>query len=223
MNSTFDPSSRTVVVTGATGRFAHVLIPRLQEAGYPVIPVHGPHRSDLAPSADTRRYRADLTIEKEVDDVFAAIGRDAGSIYALVHAVGAWATTPFSSTSAAEWEALIRTNLLSTFLSFRAASRLMTAGGRLIAFSAGQGASLGTAGQSAYGAAKAGVVRLVESVAAELADRNVTAHGVAPSLIVHDDTADQKGVRAGDLADLCLHLLSPAGKAHNGQVLRAYG
>ena len=53
------------------------------------------------------------------------------------------------------------------------------------------------AGQANYAAAKAGLIGLTKTMAAEVARRNVTVNAVAPGLIATDMTAD---VVEGDLA-----------------------
>lgn len=167
---------------------------------------------------------ADAANEAEVTACFRQIGLTHGGADVLVHTVGTWSGKPFMDTSLSEWDAMMRTNLTSAFLCFREALRLMEGrSGRLIAFASAQGADLARPQQAAYSAAKAGVIRLVESVAAELEGTAVTAHAIAPSSILYAETTGQKGVRAEDLADLCVYLCSPAGAALNGKTLRAYG
>src|SRR5690606_29863362 len=114
--------------------------------------------------------------------------------------------------------------LTSTFLCFRAAVRLMQAdrsGGRLVAIASRQGADGGVAEQAAYSASKAGVVRLVEAVAAEYAGTGITAAAVAPSTILFGGAG--AGVPAEQVAALCAYLCSDDGAAHAGTVVRAFG
>lgn len=209
-----------VVVTGATGRLARRLLSRLEEDGYRTAGVGRAQmsRSDSA----SGRYEADLLDPAAVDACFSEIELDMGEIGALVHAAGAWAETPIETTPVTFWEDLIRANLVCTFVCFQAAAKRLRNGGRLIAFTAGQGADHSVANQSAYAAAKAGVIRLVESAALELGTRRIAAHAIAPSLILYDDE-EADGVRADDLVELCLQLLTDTGEALNGSTLRAYG
>ncbi|HEX7072022.1 MAG TPA: SDR family oxidoreductase [Rhodothermales bacterium] len=209
-----EAAARTVVVTGARGRLGRVLVPTLRDAGYRAV--------EVARGDGANVYEADLLDEASVVRCFDQIAEREGAIDALIHAVGTWDSTPIATTSLADWEGLLRTNLVTTFLCFREAARIMNDGGRLIAFSSGQGADRSLAQQSAYAAAKAGVIRLVESAAAEYRERRITAHAIAPSTILFDD-AGGKGVTASDLAAICLDVLSPTGAALNGQVIRAYG
>ncbi|QXD14396.1 SDR family oxidoreductase [Rhodocaloribacter litoris] len=219
--------NRLIVVTGAGGRLGRRMVQDFARHGATVAAVL--RREAAAPSVPqedgVHLFFADATEEAAVEEVFGAIARQCGPPDALVHTVGGWEARPFLETTAAQWDAMLRVNLTSAFLCFRAAARVMQAGGRggrLIGIAAGQGADRGAAEQAAYSAAKAGVIRLVEAVAAEFAGTGLTAHAIAPSMILYDEDGD-KGVRAADLVALCRYLCTDAGAALNGATLRAYG
>jgi 3-oxoacyl-[acyl-carrier protein] reductase len=216
---------RIVVVTGAGGPLGSRMTERFARQGAAVAAVvRDPSRfSPSATHAAMQVFTADAASETEVIACFDQIKQTFGRADVLIHTVGTWSSKPFLKTSLAEWNAMMDTNLTSTFLCFREALRLMNGRGRLIGIASAQGADQGRAQQAAYSASKAGLVRLVESVAAEWAGTGVTAHAIAPSTILYDDAAGQKGVPAESLADLCVYLCSDAGTALNGKTLRAYG
>lgn len=214
-----------VVVTGGAGRFGRLLVNRFLDAGAAVsVVVRSGREVDIAGDRETLAvFEADLCDEDHVREAFRMIDANAGSPDILVHAAGGWAETPLLETSLAEWNSLISTNLTSTFLCFREASRLMRGRqGRLIAIAAAQGADRGQPRQSGYSASKAGVVRLVEAVDAEFRNSDIRAFAVAPSFIAYDNDP-APGVSARDLADLCLYLASDAAAGLSGSVIRAYG
>ncbi len=164
---------------------------------------------------------ADLTTEPGAVACSREIERDLGGIDALVHTVGMWSGGPFLETTQKEWDLMARVNLTSAFLCFREAARLMqSSGGTLIGIASRQGADQGVAEQAAYSAAKAGVVRLVESVAAEFTDVGIACHAIAPSTILFDETGE--GVRSEEIIDLAMYLID-CGSALSGSTLRAYG
>jgi NAD(P)-dependent dehydrogenase (short-subunit alcohol dehydrogenase family) len=179
---------------------------------------------NLPDRASVHPFAADLTQEDAVRDCFAEVAEALGPPDGLVHTVGMWAGQPLLETTLGDWRTVVDVNLTSTFLAFREALRHMDGGGRLIAMASGQGADAGVAQQGAYAAAKAGVIRLVEAVTDEYAGQGVTAHAIAPSMILFGgEEDDAKGVPAEAIVDLALYVYAKAGEATNGATLRAYG
>ena len=223
---TTDLSGKTIILTGAFGRLGRILTRRILDDGATVVGLDANAGDPGADSDRLRLFEADLTTEEGVAGAFEQIAQEVGAVDGLIHTVGMWDGQPFAETSLDDWETMLRVNLTSTFLCFRAAVRQMQAnrrgsGGRLVGIVSRQGADGGVAEQAAYSASKAGVVRLVEAVAAEYAGTGVTAAAIAPSTILFG--GDGKGVPAEQVAALGAYLCSDEGAAHNGTVLRAYG
>lgn len=211
-----------VALTGAGGRLGRVITDKLLESGATVAAIDVQPIDGLPGGATS--FVADLTDETSVARTFAQIEANLGPLGSLIHTVGMWGRAPLSETELVAWETMLKVNLTTTFLCFREAARRMTdRRGGLVAIASRQGADGGVAEQGPYSAAKAGVVRLVESVAAEYHGR-ITAAAVAPSMILFgEEDADAKGVPVAAIADLCVYLVGEGGAIHNGQVLRAYG
>lgn len=216
---------RVVVITGATGRLGHPMMQRFARAGAHVAAVARSAGAITLPEEGTvRGFSADVTNADDVARCFTEIRDAFGPTDVLVHSVGMWAAKPLIDTSLDDWKQVMDINLTSTFLCFREAARQMGGhGGRLIAIASAQGADEGRGEQYAYSAAKAGVVRLVEAVAAEFAGQGLTAHAIAPSTILFEENSEAEGVPVGDLVDLALYLATRAGASLNGSTIRAYG
>ena len=131
---------------------------------------------------------------------------------------------PLAEPTLDDWRSLLDLNLTASFLTVREAVRhfLRDGGGRVIGIASRQGADRAPAQQAAYGASKAGLIRLLEATAAEYAGNDIQAVAVAPSMILFGGE-DADGVRADDLAAMCAYLCADAGAAHNGATLRMYG
>lgn len=219
---------QTVIITGAAGRLGSYVVDRFAEEGAAIAAVvldDEEARSVELPDDDiSRTFVADTTDEEAVGEAFDRIGANYDHVNALVHTVGGWDACPLLQTKLVDFDGLVRLNLHSAFLCFREAARLMQRrGGRLIGFASGQGADAGVSEQIAYSAGKAGVVRLVEAVADEYNGTGLTAHAIAPSLILFDGEEGDEGTHASQIADLCVYLCTDAGDALNGAVLRTYG
>ena len=102
---------------------------------------------------------------------------------------------------------------------------MASAGGRIVNIGAGA-AIKADAGMGAYTASKAGVHRLTESLAAELAGSNVTVNAVLPSII--DTPANRKDMPDADvgewvtpqaITEVILFLASPAARAISGALI----
>jgi 3-oxoacyl-[acyl-carrier protein] reductase len=219
---------KVVVVTGAGGRLGQHIVPLLAKQGAHIAAlVLTPGEAETIPfpkDAEGWAFEADLTDEAAVTARFREIKEKFGRVDVLIHTVGGWNMKPFLDTTVEDWRSMMDLNLTTAFLCFREAARAMgDSGGRLIGITSSQGADRGMAQQGAYSAAKAGVVRLVEAVGDELMGSGITAHAIAPSMILFGEEADESGVHARDIARLCLYLCTDAGAALNTSTLRSYG
>ncbi|GAB5518298.1 MAG: SDR family oxidoreductase [Rhodothermales bacterium] len=216
--------NQTIVITGAAGRLGQRLVKAFAEAGATIVALvykaEAAYDLPFPEDAEGWAFPVDVTDEQQVVEVFAHIHEQIGPIDGLIHTVGTWGQTPFTETSLADWQRMLDLNLTSAFLTFREAIKAMDNGGRLIAYTSAHGADGGHAKQGAYGAAKAGLIRLVEAVADEYADQGITAHALAPSTIAFDDDTD--GVSADDLVELTMMVATAPAGPLSGQVIKAY-
>src|SRR5205085_1554118 len=83
-----------------------------------------------------------------------------------------------------DWQAVIEVNLTAAFRLSRAALRGMVRRrhGRIICITSVVGVT-GNAGQANYAAAKAGMIAMAKSLAAETASRGITVNCIAPGMV----------------------------------------
>lgn len=212
---------KVVVITGASGRLGSHILAAYQEAGA-IIATMDRTASDDGPAALS--VQLDATNEASVQAAFEKVATELGPINTLVHTIGTWDGRPIVETSLEKWHFMMNLNLTSAFLCFKETLKYLKGeNGTLIGIASGQGADKGAAKQGPYSASKGGLIRLVESIAAEYQGTGITAHTIAPSTLLFDDAETGPGVFAKDVASLCVYLSSPAGKALKGATMRAYG
>ncbi|HTQ79741.1 MAG TPA: SDR family oxidoreductase, partial [Thermoanaerobaculia bacterium] len=130
-----------------------------------------------------------------------------------------------------DWGFLLSINLETTFRVFRATARAFerARAGALVAVAAPAGL-LGEAGFGAYSATKAGMLRLIESLARELAPSGARANAVLPGTMdtpanraAMPDADPAKWVSTEAVAEIIHYLTTPASAAVNGAALRVPG
>lgn len=127
--------------------------------------------------ADVANFEQAAALVKFAIDTF-------GDLHILVNNAGITRDTLIMMMSEADWDAVIATNLKSTFNCAKAAVRHMMRKryGRIIniASIAGQ---MGNAGQTNYSASKAGQIGFTKALAREVAARNITVNAIAPGFV----------------------------------------
>src|SRR5690625_1714413 len=133
--------------------------------------------------------KADVSDEKDVKNLMKETLKEFGTIDILVNNAGITKDNLLMRMEESDFDDVVDTNLQGTFLRIKAVSRTMMKqrSGRIINVAPNVGVS-GNPGQADYVAAKAGVIGITESVAQELASRNILVNSVAPGFIETDMT-----------------------------------
>lgn len=131
----------------------------------------------------------DVTDAAQVDATLEAIRGEFGEIAVLVNNAGITRDNLLMRMKEEEWDSIMDTNLKSVFRLSQAVLRAMMKAryGRIISIASVVGAT-GNAGQTNYGAAKAGIMGFTKSLAREVGSRNITVNCVAPGFIDTDMT-----------------------------------
>jgi 3-oxoacyl-[acyl-carrier protein] reductase len=129
-------------------------------------------------------YQADVSDFSQAEALVKATIESFDDLNILVNNAGITRDSLIMTMSESDWDAVIETNLKSTFNCSKPAVRYMMRKriGRIINISSISGA-MGNAGQTNYSASKAGVIGFTKALAREVAPRNVTVNTVAPGFI----------------------------------------
>ncbi|HYU33963.1 MAG TPA: SDR family NAD(P)-dependent oxidoreductase [Thermoanaerobaculia bacterium] len=224
--------SGRVLITGATGALGRSVVARFLDAGERVLAVDQDEGrlgelTALAPSETLAVRRVDLGSSAEVARLFAEIEVPP----AVVHLVGGFRWSRLADMSDRDWSFLLTVNLETTFHVFRETARRFeeARAGSVVAVAAPAGLS-GEAGVGAYAATKAGVLRLVESLAREIAPFGARANAVLPGTMdtpanraAMPDADPAQWVTTDAVASVIHFLTTPAAAAINGAGVRVPG
>jgi 3-oxoacyl-[acyl-carrier protein] reductase len=184
----FDLSGQSALVTGASGGIGGAIARALHRQGARVA-VTGTRSAVLAGlveelGARVHALTADLADPESPDRLVRDAETALGRIDILVNNAGITRDALALRLRDEDWYAVIEVNLSAAFRLTRAALRGMVRRrhGRVICITSVVGVT-GNPGQANYAAAKAGLIGMAKSLAAETATRGITVNCIAPGLI----------------------------------------
>lgn len=177
------------MVTGAGHGIGAAIATRLAAGGANVLVCDlDPERAErvaqviAATGAAAASQRLDVRDRTQADAAVAQAVSRFGALDILVNNAGIMDRAPFLDMTDDLWQRVIGTNLYGTFLCAQAAARQMVRQGRggTIVNIASNSGIFGGRGRAAYGASKAGIINLTQTMAIELAEHGILVNAVAP-------------------------------------------
>ncbi|QUC63015.1 SDR family oxidoreductase [Streptomyces sp. A2-16] len=236
---------QVALVTGAGGGIGRGIALRFAEEGAAVA-VHcrtaAAAARDVASRIEDSGARA-VVLEADLrdEDQCRRLVREAaawgGGLTALVNNAGVQPVQPLPGMTAAQWRAVVDTNLTGVFACTQAAAELMRQGGsvtHIASIEAGRSAP----GHAHYSASKAAVVAHARAAALEYGPHRIRVNTVSPGLIDREGLAEdwpeglERWVRKAplgrlgrpeDVADACVFLASPLASWITGHDLAVDG
>jgi NAD(P)-dependent dehydrogenase (short-subunit alcohol dehydrogenase family) len=231
--------TRTIVITGGTGGLGSALVRRLlrQDTRLAITYLLPEEASRFEQEFDTDEERVllrrvDATNPEAVSTFMKMVDERWGPIGGLACLVGGWAGgRDVEDTDDVRFDRMIDLNLRSSFYAARAAVAHMkdAAFGRIVLVGSRAGFE-NPPGQAAFNMAKAGVMALGRSIAAELEPTNITSTVLVPSVI--DTPATRATLPYADyvnwptpdeIASVADFLLSEDAGVLNGALVPVYG
>jgi len=184
---------RVVLVTASAGSgIGFATAKRCQEEGATVV-VSDKHERRTAESAEelgALGIPCDVTDEASVQALFDRVIAEHGRIDVLVNNAGLGGTFDVVDMTDEQWDRIIDVTLTATFRCTRAAFKHMfPRRSGVVVNNASVVGWRAQVGQSAYSAAKAGVMAFTRSAGLEAAKHNVRVNAVSPSLVMHPNLA----------------------------------
>ena len=233
VQSLFNFSGKTVLVTGASGGIGAGIARRFAEAGANIALHYRNGKAEAealaAELAGTGilavAFQADLTDEASVSALFTGAVDHFGGLDTLINNAGIFPNSSIEGMSYEAWKTMMAVNTDSVFLCTREAVVAMkNVGGSIINIASISGMNAGP-DHAHYNASKAALISFTQSAAQEFGPLGIRVNTVSPGLIERDgiEEAWPEGVARwqtkaplarmgtpGDVADACLFLASPA-------------
>ncbi|MCI5679939.1 MAG: 3-oxoacyl-[acyl-carrier-protein] reductase [Bacteroidales bacterium] len=235
---------KTAVVTGGSRGIGKAICLKLAENGADIAFLYAGNTAKAeetqkeleALGVKAKAYQCNVADADAVAAVVKEIVKDFGGIQILVNNAGITKDKLVPMMKAADFDAVIDTNLKGVFYMIKGVYPLFLKqkGGKIINISSVSGLT-GNPGQANYSASKAGVVGLTKSVAKELASRGVCCNAIAPGFIATEMTealendALKEAIpmkrfgEAEEVAKLALFLASEQSDYITGEVIRIDG
>jgi len=224
-------TDRTVVVTGAAGNLGRAVAQAFANLGASLV-LLDVKRGNLQDGASQIFLETNLFDAESVQDAIKKALDRFKRIDVLCNIAGGFRMgPPVHETKDADWDFLLNLNARSVLYTARAVvpAMLNAGGGRIVnigAFAAQRGA----AGMGAYVASKSAVIRLTETMAAELREKNINVNCVLPTIIDTPENRDAmskadpaRWVAPQDLAAVIVFLASDAARAIHGAAIPVTG
>ncbi len=219
-------SGKVVLITGANGVLGSAVAERARSLGAKLVLLD--LNIPANPQAEDRWVALDLTDEKAVH----AAAAEVGPIDVLFNVAGGFDMGPtVYELSQSSFDDLFKMNVTTFHNVTRAfvAGMVVRGSGSVVTIGA-LGAATGQANMGAYGASKSALLRLTESLSAEVKHKGVNVNCVLPSII--DTPTNRKDmpdddhstwVSAGDLANVICFLGSKSARAIHGASIPVTG
>ena len=243
MSEPLDLTGKVVIVTGGGRGVGRGISTRFLEAGAQVV-ICGRKEPEELPEFDGRRAvftQADVRDAEQVERVTAYTVGLFGRIDVLVNNAGGAPRADAATASPRFSESIIKLNLIGPLHFAQQANAVMQEqkdGGSIVNISSVSGVRP-SPGTAAYGAAKAGLISLSQSLAVEWAPRvrvNAVTAGMIETELSHLHYGDEAGLarvastvplgRMGqprDVGDVCLFLASPLASYVTGASILMHG
>lgn len=234
----FDFTDKVILITGAAGNLGEAAVQAFYSAGASLALVDNRQErlpqlfGNLGPARALLVGGIDVTEETAVTHMTTTIINRYGRVDILCNIAGGFKMgTAVHETPLDDWEFMLNLNARSVFLVSRAIiPHMLSQGSGKIISVAARTALEGKAKMAAYTVSKSAVIRLTESMAAELKDNGITVNCILPGTIDTPQNREAmpkanfaKWVAPEALADVMLFLASPAARAITGAAVPVYG
>ncbi len=204
---------KTILVTGGTRGIGRSISELFAQKGGTIIAVYRSDKLSAELSMNSlsgsghQVKQVDITIPEAIDDLWRQIENDGITVDIVINNAGIGFHHPVDQVSYSEWQKrfsdIIQTNLIAASnMCYHAVQHMMKNGGGKIINISSRGAFRGEPLMPAYGASKAGLNAMTQSLAQQLAPYSIYVGAIAPGFVETDMARDRllgdvgKGIKA---------------------------
>ncbi len=195
--SLFDLTGKVALITGATHGLGMAMAKGIGQAGAMVI-INGNSSQEKIDNAvaafkaegiQAFGYRFDVTDEEEVQNAIERIENEVSPIDILVNNAGIIKRTPMVDMEVADFEQVIKVDLVSPFIVSKAVVKgmIQRKSGKIINICSMM-SELGRNTVGAYASAKGGLKMLTQNMCVEWAPHNIQVNGIGPGYFATEQT-----------------------------------
>ncbi len=194
----FDLTGKYALVTGASRGIGKAIAIAFAKCGADVIINYRSDDESAQKVADeitatgrkAEKFKADVTDEQSVKELYAFIKKEFGRLDILVNNAGISQAKDIFEMELEDWNNVMNVNLTSAFLCSKYAMEIMKnqGTGRIISIASQAGERGALFGHAHYAASKSGMLAMTKTLARTAAPYGITANCIAPGVIFTDFT-----------------------------------
>lgn len=236
---------KIAVVTGGTGELGSVIVNRFAEEGMKIyVPAHSIDKFreifDNSKSNDSQEFKlrkiyglqCDAVNEDSVKNFIGDVLKAESRVDYLINTIGGFhKKTNIADMDSGMVEKMLNLNFKSTFNFCKNVLTGMIEHnfGKIVAIGAMPALEI-SSGRLAYSVSKSAVINLIQTIAEETKENNITSNVIVPSIIDTEPNREsmpkanfRKWVKPEDIAETVLFLLSDKAVSYRGSIIKMYG
>ena len=187
-----ESAEKVCVVSGAAGGIGFAVCEKYAQEGANVVLLDVNEEALAAAAEKIRAYgvkalplKVDLTSVEEINSAMEKVDKELGAVYALANCAGVSLYDDMLEYTEKKWDLSLDINLKGLFFLSQAAAKNMVKhnvkNGKIVSVSS-QAGVVGEQGGHAYGASKAGICMLTQTMALDLAEYGICCTAIAPGI-----------------------------------------